>query len=231
MNFHFNSSIKFAFVATALVSTGVFAQALPKKAPSRSPAQTQAAEKGWVKEPSSFLGIEFKKPLTVQNCPTTYISQNSKMVMMDFEALKSMDGGCIDTQEITSKYQRGDSGKFKLFNLPNLGFTYKVYLNFKAGLVTSFTMELDQSDFSTLLNVFKDRYGAPTSSQTHVFKAKNGGEFNATEVAWKGKNTSIYMYERLGRLDESHVLITDNEDLQAELDSKRDQRASESQKF
>ncbi len=56
MNFHFNSSIKFAFVATALVSTGVFAQALPKKAPSRSPAQTQAAENGWVKEPSSFLG-------------------------------------------------------------------------------------------------------------------------------------------------------------------------------
>lgn len=153
------------------------------------------------------------------------------MVMMDFEALKSMDGVCIDTQDITYQYQRGDSGKFKLFNLPNLGFTYKVYLNFKAGLVTSFTMELDQSDFSTLLNVFKDRYGAPTSNQTHVFKAKNGGEFNATEVAWKGKNTSIYMYERLGRLDESHVLITDNEDLQAELDSKRDQRASESQKF
>ena len=79
--------------------------------------------------------------------------------------------------------------------------------------------------------MFKDRYGAPTSNQTHVFKAKNGGEFNATEVAWKGKNTSIYMYERLGRLDESHVLITDNEDLQAELDSKRDQRASEAQKF
>lgn len=233
MNFKiikFASAVNICSVALILCNPS-FGHAQSKKQTLRPTAQNQFVEKSWAKEPESFLGIDFKKPLRAQNCPTKYISKNSQLVMMDFEALKNFDGVCIDTQDTTYKIQRGDSGKFKLYNLPNLGFTYYVYINFKEGVVTSFNIYLEQSDFHTLLSAFKERYGAPTTTQSQIFKTMTGAEFDAAVVGWKGKAISILMYERLGRVDESSVLITDTEDFQADLDSKRIQRSSEAQKF
>ena len=50
-------------------------------------------------------------------------------------------------------------------------------------------------------------------------------------MSWKGKKISIYMYERMGKVDESYVVISDNAIMEIELATQRERRAAEAQKF
>jgi hypothetical protein len=67
--------------------------------------------------------------------------------------------------------------------------------------------------------------------EADVVKSNAGAEFAAAKVRWQGEKLSIHMYERFLRIDESHVIISDNAIMEEEVAALRAKRASEAQKF
>jgi len=226
----------------AVMACAVNAQTAAKKpagkpAPAAQTAQEPApppapAPYFWDKEPDSFVGVKLNEPFTVAACPTKTFGQYVKTETLDYEAMKSLEGVCYDSTDSTIKYA-GPSGphRYKLAKLPALGIGYNVYVYPKNGVVTKITVELKQSSFDVLFTAFKERYGAPMSIKTNAVKTQAGAEFTASDVVWKGKKISINMYERLSRVDESHVVISDNATMEAEMEAQRQKRSSEAQKF
>jgi hypothetical protein len=203
----------------------------PTPAITSAPAVAAGAEVRWDKEPDAFLGIRFNEPFNLASCPTKTYGQYAKSETIDYEAIKSLDGVCLDTTDTLYKYQRPESATYKLAHLPDLGFGYTARVHTKTGSVSEITIDLNQSNFKTLLAAFKDRYGEPTSVDSNLVKSKVGAEFSAVDVTWRGKKLSIRMYERMGKVDESRVVISDNEIMEAEINALRAKRAAEAQKF
>ncbi len=206
------------------------AAAVPESVPT-SAAPAAPIEVAWEREPDAFLAIKFNEPFNVAPCPTKTYGQYVKTESIDYEAMKSREGVCLDTTDSLYKYQKPENGTFKLAHLPELGIGYAVSVHTKNGVVSKITIDLKQSNFGVLLTAFKDRYGTPTSVESNTVKTNAGAEFNAAEVIWKGKKLSIRMYERMGKVDESHVVISDNAIIEAEVAAQRAKRAAEAQKF
>lgn len=194
-------------------------------------AVPEAPKETWDKEPEAFLGIKFNEPLQVPTCPTKPSQVSATIVFLDYEAIKSLEGVCVDATETLYKYQKPESGIFKLTNLPALGIGYTAKVHMNGGVVSKITIDLKQSNFGVLLAAFKDRYGSPSLIESNTVKTQAGAEFNAADVVWKGKKLSIYMYERMGKVDESYVVISDNAIMEAEITARRARRAVEAQKF
>jgi hypothetical protein len=205
---------------------------VPPAAAAKAPEPAaEPAPKDWDKEPDAFLGIHFGEPFKVEPCPIKVLGQYVKTEILDYDAVKSLPGVCVDPTDASYKYGKPENTTYKLANLPALGIGYKVSVQMKDAVVSKITMELDQSNFGVLLQAFKDRYGAPTEVKTDTVKNRAGGEFSATDVTWRGKKLSISMYERLNRIDESYVVISDNVIMAQEIAAQRAKRASEAQKF
>jgi hypothetical protein len=177
------------------------------------------------------LGIKFNEPFGVISCPTKRYSQYSTSESTDYEAMKSVEGVCVDSTDLLYKYQKPDSARYRLLHLPDLGIGYNVSVQLKNNMVSKITIDLKHSSFSVLLQAFTDRYGKPTSIENNTVKTNAGGEFSAADVTWKGKKISIAMYERLGKVDDSYVVISDNVIMEAEIAAQRAKRAAEAQKF
>lgn len=231
----------FLILLVAAMITQAGAQTAPKPTTSRPVAsELQAsspvtpgtvAEPSWDKEPEAFLGVKFNEPFNVSPCPVKTYGQYIKTEMVDHEAMVSIKGVCLDTTDTLYKYQNPENGTYKLSNLPSLGIGYAVSVHTKGSLVSKITVSLKQANFGVLLTAFKDRYGLPTAIESNRVKSNAGAEFNAADVHWKGKKLSIRMYERMGKIDESLVVISDNAIMESEAAAQRAKRASEAQKF
>ncbi|QPN32545.1 hypothetical protein [Diaphorobacter sp. JS3051] len=226
----------FIVALTAVAACTVSAQTATKKPAARSAAAAPVVAPEppahvWDKEPEAFLGIKFNEPLNVQKCPSRTVGQYVKTEFLDHEAMKSVEGVCVDATDPRNKYQKPENGTFKLDNLPSLGIGYAASVHTNGGVVSKITIDLNQSAFSVLLTAFKDRYGLPSVVESNTVKTNAGAEFNAADVSWKGKKLSIYMYERMSKVDESYVVISDNAIMEAELATQRARRAAEAQKF
>jgi hypothetical protein len=206
-------------------------QRLATPAPATLTAPATPIEIAWEKEPDAFLGIKFNEPFNVAPCPTKTVGQYVKTEFLDYEAMKSLEAVCLDTTDSLYKYQKRENGKFKLAHLPALGIGYSVDVHTTNSVVSKITIDLKQSNFGVLLTAFKDRYSTPTLVESNTVKTNAGAEFNAADVTWKGKTVSIRMYERMGKVDESHVVISDNSTMEAEIAAQRSKRAAEAQKF
>lgn len=226
------------FVLLCAVTLPSGAQSTSKKSTARVGAvESKAAvvsapkEETWDKEPEAFLGIKFNDPFKVNPCPTKNIGQYTKIETFDYEAMKTLEGVCLDTIDSSYKYQKTDNGVFKLAHLPSLGIGYSAQVHVKDGVVSKITIDLKQSNFSILHTAFIDRYGKPTSIDSSPVKTLGGGEFSAADITWKGKKISIRMYERFSKVDESYVIVSDNVIMEAEMNALRAKRAAEAQKF
>ena len=224
----------------AAIACNVSAQTAVKKPAARpavaqqtvpTPAPAASTEAVWEKEPDAFVGIKFNEPLSVPPCPTKTYGQYVKTETLDYEAIKSLVGVCVNTTDSVYKYQKLENGYFKLAHLPALGIAYELTVHTENGVVSKMTIELKHSNFGVLLTAFKDRYGIPSHVESTQVKTNAGSEFNAADVAWKGKKLSIQMYERMGKVDESYVIISDNAIMEAEIAAQRTKRAAEAQKF
>lgn len=224
-----------ATACTVSAQTAVNKSAAPLAAraqqASPNPAPATPTEAIWEKEPDSFVGVKFNEPFNVTPCPTKILIQHPKTEMLDRVAMKSLQGVCLDTTDRRYKHRQPEHDIFKLENLPSLGIWYKLNVHTKNGVVSEITMDLEQSDFGVLLTAFKDRYGTPSSIESTQVKTNAGAEFKAARVIWKGKKLSIQMYERMGKIDESYVVISDNAIKEAEVVAQRASRAAEAQKF
>lgn len=219
----------------------------PRKTPSQPSASKEQVQKeavaapqvprppeprGWEKEPEAFLGIRLGEPFTVAQCPTKNLGQLTRIDTLDYEAITKLEGVCFDPLDSGVKYA-GASGpsSYKLANLPSLGIPYMVSVRVKASAVEKITIDLKQSNFAVLLDAFNHRYGPPTSVESGVVKNNAGAEFSARDVLWRGKKISIRMYERLNRVDESYVVVSDNALMEKEIEAIKTKRAAEAQKF
>ena len=205
--------------------------AAPAQRASPTPTPAVLSEFVWEREPDAFVGIKFNEPFNVTPCPTKTYGQYIKSTSVDSEAMKSLEGVCLDTTVTLYKYQKPENGEFRIQNLPALGIGYGLNVHTKNGVVSKITIDLKQSDFGVLLTAFKDRYGSPSNVESTQVKTNAGAEFNAANVTWRGKKLSIHMYERIGKVDESHVVISDNAVMEAEIAAQRAKRAAEAQKF
>lgn len=227
----------------ALMASIVSAQTVTKKPPARpapppaavAPAPTAAPEPapvGWEKEPDGFLGIKIGEAFAVQACPTRPFGQYLRDPTLDYDSMKSLEGVCFDPTDSSIKYARASGPvTYKIKNLPALGIGYDVSAWMKEGVVSRITVSLKQSSFDVLYTAFRERYGKPTSIETKTVKTQAGAEFNATDVFWKGRKLSIRMYERMTRVDESYVSISDNAIMEKEMEAEKQKRSSEAQKF
>lgn len=227
-----------AFAAIAVCAAN--AQTPPKKPtpPPTAAAQTPVAAPvlapeppapAWEKEPDAFLGVKLNESFAVPACPMETIGQYVKTQTLNYNAMKLLQGVCYNPNQ--TSVGPGGSSTYRLENLPDIGVGYKVFVHPKNGVVNKITIELRQSNFAGLLSAFKERYGAPTLVTTNTVKTQAGAEFSASDVIWRGIKISISMYERLNRVDESFVLISDNAAVEAELDTQRQKRSAEAQKF
>lgn len=186
----------------------------------------------WDKEPEAFLGIRLGERFAVAECPTKNLGTLTRIDTLDYEAIRRLEGVCFDPRDSATKYA-GSSGPsaYRLANLPSLGIPYTVVVRVKASTVERITIDLKQSSFAVLLDAFIQRYGPPTSLDTSVVKNNAGAEFSARDVLWRGQKISIRMYERLNRIDESYVVVSDNALMEKELENIKAKRAAEAQKF
>jgi hypothetical protein len=227
-----------AILVGVLIACSATAQTPRKGKPTPHAPVAKTAEpapepvpKEWDKEPDAFLGIHFNEPFKVEPCPIEVIGQYVKTEMLDYKAMKSLPGVCADPTDASYRYGKPESKTYKLANLPALGIGYKVNVQTKDSVVSKITIELAQSNFGVLLQAFKDRYGSPTEVKTETVKSNAGAEFSASDITWRGKKLSIAMYERLNRVDESYVVISDNLIMAQEISAQRAKRAAEAQKF
>lgn len=215
------------------VPKGAIAKAQLQQMPVTKPLVAPTPDpKSWDKEPESFLGIRLGERLTVPACPIRNIGQLTRIDTLDFEAIRKLEGVCFDPRDTSVKYP-GPAGPsfYKLINVPSLGIPYSVSVRMKADVVEKVTIDLKQTNFSVLVDVFNQRYGAPTSVDTSMVKSNSGVEFSVRDVLWQGKKISIRMYERLNRIDESYVVVSDNALMEREVETIKAKRASEAQKF
>ena len=136
--------------------------AVPAPQEKQVPAPAATVEIAWEMELDAFLGIKFNKPFDVKRCPTKTLGTKFSSEMPDFEAFKSLPGVCLNTFADGYRAQQAENGTFKLDHLPDLGIWYAASVHLKDFNVSKITIDLQHSDFVTLLTAFKDRYGAPT---------------------------------------------------------------------
>jgi hypothetical protein len=67
---------------------------------------------------------------------------------------------------------------------------------------------LDHADFSTLQEAFTAKYGKPTASTTSVYTNGFGAKFSGDSLAWQNKVSSIALFERAGKVDQSFAIIS-----------------------
>ena len=183
--------------------------------------------KTWDKEPENFLGIVIGKDFSVQACPTRNVGQTITVLAPDFEAIQKLSGVCHIPQ--SPNRTNIPQSSYKIINLPALGIPYSTTVRTEANSVKSIVIKLKQENFGVLVEAFTQRYGQPTSVIAKSVGNKFGAEFSAQEIKWRGKNISIYMYERFNLIDKSYVLISNNATIDAIINNKPE--TSEVQKF
>ncbi|KWZ53273.1 hypothetical protein WK57_30260 [Burkholderia ubonensis] len=196
-----------AFACALAMGLGVCAAADAKK-----PASPPRAQK-WDREPDGFLGIKFGAPLSVQQCPKQTIANQT---FVDFGRLKTIDGLCID----------GDSSYGQLWNTPELGLEYRVWVTGNDGAPTSFLLKSAPKDFDALSAAFISRYGPPTNRATSAAQTIGGASFRNVTLQWRGERVRITMQKYGDRVDQSETSVADADYWRARERARADEAAA-----
>ncbi len=215
-------------IATVLTSFSVAVVAQPILG-----SQQPSSERVWEKEPEAFLGVRLGEPFAVLACPMKALpSKFVRIESIDYDVVMKMDGVCFHPSSEISRLPKGNApGDYRLVNVPQIGVGYKAYVRVKSGVSEKIFLELAQPDFAVLLDAFTQRYGPPTNVELGVAKNLAGAQMGSQTVQWLGRKLSIRMYERLTKMNESYVEISNNEIESADRASTRAKRATEVQKF
>ncbi|WP_162831463.1 hypothetical protein [Paraburkholderia caffeinilytica] len=180
-------------VTLACAAYGVSA-ATPAKKPHPSPVAV------WDKEPASFLGFEFGKPLPsdLVTCPSS---------LRDL-ALNFTHTPCLQVDEPI----------VKLWLAPELGFPYTNFEYLHDGNVASVTLQTSVDNYDALKSLLTTRYGPPTRTSTTVVKTMAGGEFSSEQCRWTGARISILLDQRHEKVDQSQVFVEDTALMRAVMD-------------
>lgn len=222
-------TITFLTISLFFFTTSVHSQYTDKTTSSNKKNSASNIKKinNWEKEPDKFLGIKLGEKLTIAECPTKLIP-NTSIATIDMQALENIKEACLDMLDDDSKYS---PNRKKLYNLPALGVAYSGTVHLRNDIVSRVTLNFMHSNFDILLSAFKERYGQPTYTESNILKTNAGAEFDSKNLLWQGKNMTIAIYERFGRIDKSLIVISDNSIMDAEIKERGDKTSSEAKKF
>lgn len=154
------------------------------------------AQPKWNKEPETIFGVKL--------------------------GAKATDGSIVECNEIYGPdaklerqpcyWQRGRQNtdtKLEIINLP-FEDIYSGSINLDSGIVSSVTFDFKTIQFQTVLSIFKEKYGNPTTMTTVTMRNLAGAELPTVIVKWVGKKNSIALYERMGTVNDAYALISNN---------------------
>jgi len=175
-------------IATLLLSAATNAiSATPKLKPDSKPAPklVKPSQPDWQKEPSSFMGIEFGRPLSEQipKCPTEKIGSSE---FLDHKAMRLLDKPCYTIL-----------GRFRIMeNYPNLGVLNEKPTILMAGDVPEgMFFRLPHYNWQKMLDLLKAKYGEPTLVEKSTNTTHGGAIVTGAEYKWIGKLVTLTFSE------------------------------------
>lgn len=159
-------------------------------------AGTQSSDT-WQREPVSFVGIAFDRPLTSQipKCPT-------------------IPGSSVaDTAQASKLATPCYAGEFAsiptIHNTPDLGFYYETTAMLDKGIPTAFIVKTDAENYGKLLTAFTQRYGRPHGLENGTVQNGIGASFDNQIARWAGKRISIKLEKRSQKITTTEATISD----------------------
>jgi len=116
------------------------------------------------------------------------------------------------------------AGNPNLWNLPGLGdMRYSARVNLLGSRVESVHIEFWHSDYPRMKAVMTERYGEPTRIERATLTSRAGAVVNTETLRWDGARNSVFLFQRLDRIDKSMAAFVSNS-----LSAERAKRTNES---
>jgi hypothetical protein len=164
----------------------------------------------WAQEPRTVFGIELGAnfdALNIPDCPSSINKPPATQICIA--------GG-------------GIGPVFELGHLPDFGFNYRAHIiTAQDASITAIRITAPNAHWNALVEVLRERYGAPSKTSTTKVTNMAGAAFDVAELLWVGSRTTIMAVERSGRVDECTVDFNDMAAVSRQDAAKR-QRAKES---
>ena len=182
-----------ASASLALVLSLVGADAIGQRSPEKKKAQAPAASSHaarWEKEPDSFMGMKFGKPLPECTKVTLYDGRTQ----YDYPTI-SREGHLCFTRP------SGFETMPRAVNLPDIGTTITAsWLYLVDERFEGMHLEFESSDYGRMESLFIARYGNPTDRVPVTLKNKMGLSMESVELFWRGRSITVRLARYLGEL-------------------------------
>ena len=161
----------------------------------------------WKSEPSSVFGIKLGETLLGDAVPPC-------------GGIKGKD---VDPEITVCAMYRPSSSGFSIAGFPISEFQSGNVL-LRDDIATSISIEARHTDYGSVKRLLVERYGEPTVSTNQVIKNNLGASFSSEKHVWLGKNITLMLDERAGRVDQTSVFFShlkSAEKYQQEAEKKR----------
>ena len=150
-------------------------------------AKKPATPAPWTQEPDSFMGMRFDQKVDVELpvCPRGTVLSKTLCHEPPYTNLYTVRGG------------------------PEIGFGYSLSVFSSGSGVESFYLTTNSDNFSKLVTLFTNKYGAPTQSSSEPVKTKAGASFTNETLTWSGKKVQITIDKLAGDINTSAATISD----------------------
>ncbi len=155
----------------------------------------------WVEEPSSFLSIQFGKPLSSKvssECPRTepILKFNETAGIMETVGGRDLDIAAIDAMPDGS-YCFKERGSMNIMPIRVLPFSDNAKVSTDDGSIEGNVEQIEinfvTSSFDAVSRILIEKYGKPHTKSVAQVKTKGGAEFDNQILNWAGNNISIHV--------------------------------------
>lgn len=185
--FHSFSSIVLTASISMLLATSSVIAAENKNLQKNMKPETQSPPKPkWEQEPSSFMGIELGRPLSISSfarCPKFSWAPDN----VDFVEAAKLGKLCLNKER--------ENGTYTIygFQVPPLKDNAKIKTldNAGVGAVGNFKIVFNSNNFPQVKEMLTIKYGSPHKIEIEKLKTKGGDEFDNIVLFWSGENVFI----------------------------------------
>ena len=161
----------------------------------------------WKSEPPSVFGIKLGETLLAGAVPSC-------------GGIKEKD---VDPEITVCAMYRPSSSGVSIAGFPISEFQSGNIL-LRDDIATSISIEARHADYGSVKRLLVERYGKPTKSTNQVMQNNLGASFSSEKHIWLGKNITLMLDERAGRVDQTSVFfshVKSAEKYQQEAEKKR----------
>ncbi|MDO8263687.1 MAG: hypothetical protein Q7T21_10745 [Gallionella sp.] len=170
-------------VCAAVMATSNFALAQKSN---KQPRNVQ-----WKSEPSSVFGIKLGETLIGDAVPPC----------------GGFKGKDVDPEITVCAMYRPSSSGISIAGFPVSEFQSGNVL-LRDDIATSILIEARHNDYGSVKRLLVERYGEPTTSKNQVIQNNLGASFSSEKHIWLGKNITLTLDERAGRVDQTTIFFS-----------------------